>query len=312
MSFRRRAGLLSALLFLLGTSSSYAYGDWFDDFGPYAENEKPAPVTLESMVTRARNVLGCNTSEEFGLKNSSAPFLLKADVTQDDRKKYKLVLQLTQPDPLPDLKLEIPDGAEVSAVYTADLNGDGQPDYVIPYTQSTGDLLTQEEGSESDRDENPYGAKGQCLLFLISSGRIMTAYNLDHAEMEEDAFVKGAGTDPVQFLSLRFLKDKDVKPKYQYENLTFLLYRPLVFTKAGEVKPPDAPDSRFPKFVSYVESSVRKNHKETKLLTEDQKKDLLQKNPMELVKLGPEVKDKTPPPAPKKPVKKHKKKHKNG
>jgi hypothetical protein len=301
-TFKRTLWLL-VLFLALGVHSAFAMGDWYEDFGPYAENEKPAPVTLEPLVARSRTTLGCNTSAEYGLKNSPAQFLLKIDGSQDDQKKSKLVIQLTQPDPLPDLKLEIPDAADAYSVYTADLNGDGKPDYIISYVHITPD---QAQGKGSDEDEdNSYQANGQNILFLMSSGNVMTAYSLNNCNLEEDGFVKVPGSDQVQYVTLKIIKNHGVKPKYKYHSLLFLLFRPVVFDKTGEVKPPDTQEPRFPKFVSFFENSDRKNHKETALLTADQKKDLLAKNPLDITKLNPDVKDKTPAPK-----KKKKKKHK--
>jgi len=207
--------------------------------GPYSPSERPPPVPLQKL--------------EFSKQSAESGFYRSVDTQDEIRIFYQegrgLCLELVRAGEIRFPKgLMCPSGMlEYGRAYQADLNQDGQPDYVLEY--ATGGC----------------GLTPVYVIFLLSTGE---GYALtcatSHFEESDFIFIQGK---PRMIHSDLGQIEKCTDGKRH----SFWIYNLLAFDK-GEVKIDNSGAGIFPKVVWY---SNAPNYRETTLLTPEQKAELI-------------------------------------
>lgn len=146
---------------------------------------------------------------------------------------------------------------------SVDLNADGKPDYLLPV------YVRAKERRFTDSSQST-------LVFLTTrSGFSAWMFRGLFPDGTYDLLTVGDGRSPVLLWS-KILEDHGGKKveDMQYDVRLFHLIR----FGANGPELEDALDRRFPAFISHFWNSRRQNHRETELLSSDQKKGLLKLN----------------------------------
>lgn len=261
------------LILFYGTALSGARaGMDFENFGPFSDEEKVPLISLNPVTPLSVSSVDNQDLQILGQTGDHPVTLFKIETTRNAQgAAERTVIQwVRKGKKLKPMSL-ILDKISLGAAVSADLNGDGIPDYVFPTFQST-----QIDNHSEDQD---YSA-GAGLLVLLSSGpKVWKAYFIPHTPLDPQAFLNLKNDGRSWILQTAFLRDTGAVPKVKGDDLSFYLYQLLVVDKEG-LRLDTVTDPRFPKFVCQASESLRKNHKETKLLTDEQKKKLLADHPV--------------------------------
>jgi hypothetical protein len=138
--------------------------------------------------------------------------------------------------------------------YAADLNRDGEMDYVLEF--------------------DPYGnglqAEFRTLVFLLSQKKKYVLYKLDAFAPDDEDFVSFMGSKTSQFIHTYFVYGEKGKDGNAHN---YFVYNILEFTNDG-IKLANHYDSRFPMWIMFT---YKPNHKDTDQLSKEQKKILWEK-----------------------------------
>jgi len=138
--------------------------------------------------------------------------------------------------------------------YAADLNRDGEMDYVLEFSSHG----------------NGLAAYFSTLVFLLSQGEKYVLYKLDAFAPDDEDFVSFKGSKTSQFIHTYFVygeKGKDGKAH------NYFVYNILEFTNEG-IKLSNHHDARFPMWIMFA---YKPNHKDSDQLTKEQKNRLWEK-----------------------------------
>ena len=207
--------------------------------GPYSPAEHPSTVPLRSL--------------EFTKQTDETGVYRIADSQTEIRLFYKdfegLSLELTRAGKVIFPKSFMCGGVFYGDAWQAELNLDGQPDYVLAY----------ETGGN--------GIAPVYVIFLLSTGNGYTlACTTSHFEESDLIFIQGK---PRMILSEMRMS----QPSTDGKEHTFWIYNLLGFDK-GKIKLDNSGAGIFPKIVWFSDAP---NYRETTLLTPEQKADLIRR-----------------------------------
>lgn len=260
-------GLMLIALMLVSNLTAQDYGGG-DEFGPFRDDEKIEKVSLKPMdIISTAQTSPHEQDQKLG-------FLADPQATafQVTTSPSQAVFQMIRGKKKPVLQFSV-DNVGYFSIYSADLNGDNLPDYVI-------EVYKNEDETSAQEEEDP---RGQSVLLLLSNHKSYKAYQIPGANFLSWGFVKLKSGADTQFLCHAQIRKNPFKETPERACL-FHLYQLLnIHGAAAELD--TTTDPRFPKFVCQDLGTLRKNHKETKLLTADEKKKILAEHPVQIVQI---------------------------
>lgn len=254
------------------------------DFGPFPDSETVPRVALASCPLVRSASEGTKTVDEFAMPAEPDRPVLTITTEQPGSERADSRLRLDFGGKSISYETTLPGAEGFEQVYTADLNQDRIPDFVLPFVRPR----AADRGSD-----DPSGDRGS-LLFILSGKERYRFTRVDDARFDEEGFLSILNDGAVQWVHTALIARHPARLKSKNGKGYFYLHR-LYYVRGDRLVEVDGMDARFPKFVLYVPGTARKNHKETKLLTADQKKEILASRPVTLLEL--EVKVTTPRPA---------------
>jgi hypothetical protein len=275
---------ITLMLFALVLTSHLMAQDFEggDEFGPFRDDEKIEKVLLKQLDVISTAQTSANEQDQtLGFVADLLPTFQVQILSTPSR----AVFQMTLGKKKAPLQFTL-DNVGNFSVYSADLNGDGLPDYVIETVKGGDDTNTVQ-------DEEADGPQGIGLVLLLSDHKSYKAYEIPGTDYLSWGFLKLKPGPDTQFLHHAQIR-KSPFPDKPGKLCLFQLYQ-LLNIHGASVSLDTTDDPRFPKFVCRDLGTLRKNHKETKLLTPDDKKKLLGEHLVQIVQI---------------PVKKISKKHK--
>jgi len=247
------------------------------DFGPFPDSETVSRVPLKPCTMLRSTRVETRTVEEFAMPEEAETPFLTVTVDNPIPGKWTSTLRMDFGKRLPSYEGVIEGASWFMEVLTADLNGDGKPDYVIPY------VLNREEVPQEDVPGDL-----ECVLFALSGPKVHRFTNVTGIRFDEDGFISLLNDGAVQWVHTLFLAKHPARSKFADRKVYFYLHR-LFYVRGDQLTAVEGMDARFPRFVLYSPGTSRKNHKETKLLTAEQKKALLEANPAGMGEWLPKV-----------------------
>jgi hypothetical protein len=247
------------------------------DFGPFPASETVGTVPLAPCTLLRSTRTDTRTVEEFALPGEPEKPFLTVTTDNPTPEKWTSVLRMDFGRKVPSYEGTLEGVSWFANVLTADLNGDARPDFVIPH-------VLQKQGTDGEDD---LGAPEAVLLALSGKERYRFVLARD-VEFDEEGFVSLLNDGTVQWVHTRLLSKHPARSKYPERQVLFYLHR-LFYVRGDQLTAGEGMDARFPKFVLYTPGTNRKNHKETRLLTADQKTALLAANPAVLEEWSPKV-----------------------
>jgi hypothetical protein len=261
-----------ACLFLAAVTPLYS--GVMEDFGPFLDPETIVRVALQPCTLLRSTTTEGKTVEEFGLPGETQKPFLTLEVDNSVPEKYTAILKMDFGPKEPAYEGVIEGASWFMDILTADLNGDAKPDFVIPYNlHETGGIGQSEEAMGSAP------SRGQDVLFALSGKEKLRFTVVSDVQFDEDGFVSLLNDGTVQWVHTALFAGPKGQGAEGDRKALFYLHRLYNIQEDG-LALSEGLDSRFPKFVSYYPGSRRKNHKETKLLTDVQKKEMLDKYPV--------------------------------
>jgi len=250
------------VLALAGTAAAYD-----EDFGPYKDGEAVHPFAATVLEMGRHGTDGTQTFAAFGVKDDPRGLTVMASGTGSDGTGYQTVLTVEN---AKGRKLFTSLPVKLSNInptaFAADLNGDGKTDFVLCFSNY----------SEED-------VKSGESFILLSKRKGFDGLQVN-STWDKNAFVDLKGDGKCELVCQTEIQDHGGAAQNPLNKFYVLLFRVLGF-QGNELVPMDPLDARYPKFVARFYSAERKNHKETQLLTADQKKALLGKYPLSVSKL---------------------------
>ncbi len=237
------------------------------DFGPFPDSEAVSRVPLKPCTMLRSTRVDTRTVEEFAMPGEGETPFLTVTVDQPVPGKWTSTLKMDFGRKFPSYEGVIEGASWFMEILTADLNGDGKPDYVIPY------VLNREEVPQEDVPGDL-----ECVLFALSGPKVHRFTNVTGIRFDEDGFISLLNDGAVQWVHTLFLAKHPARSKFADRKVYFYLHR-LFYVRGDQLTVVEGMDARFPRFVLYTPGASRRNHKETKLLTAEQKKALLEANP---------------------------------
>lgn len=259
--------LIPTLIAFTALRASANYGASTDDYGPYRDNEKPAQTLVKPLDQLESTNTDTILTQKLGFKDDPQAPTWKVVTNSMDRKNSSILFQLVRNHIKKPLRFLVT-GKILVNIMASDLNGDGLPDYLLTFWVPK---QTTEDGEESERpDMNP---KNDSFIVLLSVKKTYRAYWV------ENAYVPNWGIyrlrSPAQTVLLASCDFPGTHLSLPPETrVIFHLYQ-LIAVKGSRIALENDLDRRFPMFVAQDESSTHKNHKETKLLSDDRKKESL-------------------------------------
>ncbi len=250
--------LISLMILTWGLTIPPAARAYPDGFGPYHAGEEPKAFPYKVILDPGWNK--DHTSLDFKLDTGST--------IHYEPESGKISFLGSQGQVLARVG-DFDDPNWGSCVLEGDFNRDGKPDFAVMFCNG---------GNGLDAE------MGQWIFFLSAPGpdsfkAVMV--NTDSIGVND---VIDAGKDGslrlIQTTLLNAPESVEVRPG---EQLYFWLYRLLVIT-GTDLAPDDSSDNLFPKMVAYARWAEQQNHKETKLLTAVQKRDLIKANPIRILR----------------------------
>ena len=255
MIIRNKVCLASSCLLATGLN---AFG-YLASHGPFSGGEFPQNVPIHNyLVTKQERVSGQRERDAVFLwyaesEQTKAPVVVEerdsetgSQITILDRNDSPLSM------PVPNTQWGNP-----VEVFAADLNLDGEPDFIVTFSTRGCGLA----------------AEGTTNLFLLSGKGRYEATALYSFDFGPEDLVRLKPDGPCYFIHNDLVRSQDETTK-DGRGHSFWVYRLYRFS-GGNLVEANQDDARFPKWVWY---SFRDNHKETDLLTPEQKKRLLEKN----------------------------------
>jgi hypothetical protein len=274
----RGKGLWTAALLLVCGQALAFYSDGISEcFGPFRDDEKIEKVKL----TELKN-LGTTQDEKNGLvrklgqaDESKAPFWVIRQ-NSEANKNAPCTIQFFREKRKKPLKLVL-EGQNFTGAFTADLNGDGKPDYILSLAQPR-------EAEEGSGEEGSFlASRMESFILVLSGKKNYRAYWVKDTDLALWDFMKLApGADSQVIHTTDFAEPRE--PKSGQTRVIFHLYQ-LLSIKGDTVGVDNSLDKRFPKIVAQDMGARHKNHMETKLLTDGRKKELLAKYPPQIIEL---------------------------
>jgi hypothetical protein len=237
------------------------------DFGPFKDDEKTTQVAVKTLDQLESSQADAMQTQKLGIKEDpQAPAWKVAEDTQDPKNHSTLFQLLRNPKKKP-LQFEVR-GKDLVDFFTADLNGDGVPDYILTFRGES-----QGAGEEEEEGQDQMTPNKDSFIVLLSSKKTYRAFLVEKAHLPEWGIYQLGPQAQTALLATGDFKDPktDLPPDTR---VIFHLYQ-LLSVKGSELVLDNSLDSRFPKFVAQDEGATHKNHKETKLLTDSRKKELL-------------------------------------
>lgn len=245
-----------SLFFLLAISSEL--GAYPKEHGPFAAGEFPIAVKFIDCVVVKR--------EEITTRNEAWPRVL---FFAQSKKEGELIVKVEPSVQTNGWNITVLDGkglaisgsatndtsGDVLNVWSADLNKDSKPDFVV-YFGSTGCGLA---------------AEGTTHTFLLSSGTQYVATNFYSFYFGMEDVVKFKKGGPCYFIYNDVIGNSDEKTRDGRDH-NFWVYQLYRF-EGSKMVLANEDDSRFPKWVWYT---FKENHRETDQLTKEQKQRLLE------------------------------------
>lgn len=258
------------LIFLLIFTALQAwalYDGWTDDFGPFRDDEKIARVALRVLDTLESSQTDTTQVQKRGLKDDTQAPVWLIQTDSKDPKNLSTLFQIMRNKSKKPLRFEVP-GKNFTDIYTADLNGDGLPDYLLTLNNpSIGGA--DDEGDSQDG----YSSKNLSFIVLLSVKKTYRIYLVEKARMPDTGVCKiGPQLATCLLHTTDFTEPKLSLPAETH--VVFHLYQ-LLSVNGAELHIDNGLDLRFPKFVAQDMGASHKNHKETKLLTDSRKKELI-------------------------------------
>lgn len=265
----KKTYLLSALVALCALRAWAFYGGISENFGPFRDDEKVVRVVLKDLDMLESSQSETTQTQKMGLKeDAQAPtWLIRND--SKDPKNNSTLFQLVRNKKKKNLKFELT-GKVFQNISVADLNGDGLPDYFFTFFNQSQKVAEVEDenqdGITSDRDS---------FVVLLSSKKTYRAFLVENAHFPEWGVYKmGTSAETVFLHTVDFREAHLSTPSETQNQMIFHLYQ-LLSVRGSELVVDNGLESRFPKFVAQDLAATHKNHKETKLLTDARKKELL-------------------------------------
>lgn len=254
-----RFSKISFALLLVIMSSCVNAQSFLKDYGPFQKGESPPSVPLTECILLKSQYKAGDTVDD--------PSVLYFVVPHDSKKR---TLKLEQPNGTNSYESRItvldskgrplspPATNEmlryVNSVKCADLNQDGQTDFIVNLWSGGCGL----------------GAEGSTTTFLMSSGTRYVATNFYSFGFGPEDILQLKKGGSCYFIHNAFIQNWDEKTKDGRDH-SFWVYQLYRF-KGSEMVKANGDDPRFPKWVWYT---IKENHRETDQLTTKQKKRLL-------------------------------------
>jgi hypothetical protein len=268
MSDRLAFGWKVCVLACLLLAPTRGWTGVIENFGPFTTAEQPGRVAWISCEPMKTGRDGAYLLEEFTLPKENLVFLslrTRVDGSQESGVDFRLYPGNDRPG----YEWSLPDIVSVRDVLTADLNRDGRPDFVFP-------LETRRRPGEVDEDQPD---PGRDVLFLLSSKRGHRFIRMEGVRYDEDGFVALREDGAIQWVHTTFIPRHSAQSRFEGRKIYFYLHR-LFHVRGDDLAPDEGMDSRFPRFVLYTPGTKRRNHKETGLLSDEEKKLLMEKYPV--------------------------------
>jgi hypothetical protein len=218
------------------------------EHGPFTETNRPATVALRELkVTKDTENMICFRDTDADKTE------VRVYTIEEGWPVYAEVIA-SHPGILQFRKTELSNGAlHLIGVYTADLNLDGKPDYIINVPSGG----------------NGLGAAGSYVGFLLSSTNDFTLEGTDTYCFDKADFILLKGKP--RFVKSSYAWEKRCKDGKEH---SFWIYNLLGFA-SGTIQEANDRYSGFPKIVWYNDAG---NHEETTLLTARQKAELIKRS----------------------------------
>jgi hypothetical protein len=227
--------------------------------GPFQKGEEPLPVSLADCKPFRSEYKMEDETNYPGILYFRAPgdtrgAILKMERMIKTNDCYWCILVLDRKG-RPISTLATNDMASyVYSVYSADLNQDGQADFLV-------NIWTGASG---------LAGEGSTTTFLLSSGTRYVALDWYNHDFEPEDIVRFKKGGPSYFINNELISNGDEKTKDGRDH-NFWVYQLYRFSGSKMVEA-NRDDPRFPKWVWYT---IKENHRETDQLTAEQKKRIL-------------------------------------
>jgi len=263
----KKTTLIPALIALTALQAWAYYDAGTGDFGPYRDDEKTEQVQVKSLDALETSTTDTIQTQKLGIQGDPQAPTWKVVTDTKDPKNISTRLQLVRKGMRTPLQFQVACKLLVDLL-AADLNGDGLPDYLLTFRAQPNGSEDVDEGERSDL--NP---KNDSFIVLLSDRLTYRAFQV------ANAYLPGWGVyrlgSPAQTALLASFDFKEAHLDLPSgTRVIFHLYQ-LISVKGSELALDNGLDGRFPKFVVQDESGTHKNHHETKLLTDERKKELL-------------------------------------
>jgi len=248
-----RSILVKVLLLSAGVST-YGYPE---GYGPFEKEELPDKALMRECVLlspseqKERHSAVMSFAESLNL--ATPVVVLRRTGTEYSYRAWSVTVNGNDGKPLSAATTN-DSPSDFITVYTADLNQDGQPDFVVNiYWCGCG-----------------LNATGSTITFLLSSNGSYVGSSFWNYDFGPEDIVRFKPKGPCYYISNDFFwaEGDETRDGRRHNFWVYQLYR---FSGCQMIKA-DKENNRFPKWVWY---SFKDNHSETDLLTPDQKKRLL-------------------------------------
>lgn len=224
-------------------------------YSPFEQGESPQEVAFDECVASGGDAKNPDTFY-FSISNASSSPTVKLQlikipwdmwqITVSDRSEKPLCNPVTNDMP-----------SHIIRVFTADLNQDGDPDFMVNIC-SLGCGLT---------------ADGSTTTFLLSDRGRYQSTNFYNLTFSPEDIIRFKSTGPFYFIQNDLIGNGKEMTKDGRDH-NFWVYQLYKFSGTQMIKA-NKDDPRFPKWVWFT---FKENHKETDLLNADQKKRLLKRS----------------------------------
>jgi len=249
---------IRGIVFIFGVSVASSFG--YTAYGPFAKGETPQKVAIRTCVELEKK-----THEQTGnatdvwryakSETSIAPFVKLRRIKNNAGDTCEITVNDKDEKPLCALATDDMPG-DYFTVFTADLNQDGEPDFMVNI-QCMGCGLA---------------ADGSTTTFLLSEKGKYTATQFYSYGFRPEDIVRLKPNGPCYFIHNDLIGNGAEKTKDGRKH-NFWVYQLYRFNGKKMVEA-NKDDARFPKWVWYTD---KENHQETDQLTADQKTRLLRK-----------------------------------
>ena len=239
------------LVLLLQASPAAAY---LKAYAPFTPGKEPARVPLRECFL-IRETIPDDDPTRPTLKVFAPTKNVQTPLITMQRSESGWEITLTGKDGSP-LLAHKDDKDRVNQVYTADFNGDGTPDFLINTWSAAAGLA----------------AEGSNAIFLLSDGRKYKAHSFYTFDFTPEDLIRLKRRGPCYFIHTQLLGNDGEKTRDGAHH-NFWVYQLYRIDRTALTRT-ESDSRQFPMWIWY---SFKDNHRETDLLTPEQKKRLLKK-----------------------------------